>query len=203
MPLDPDPPLSKTAPPETAPSADPAPPQPDLNIGIAQDAAFGFYYADDLAAFADHGARLVPFDTLNDRALPAVDGLYIGGGFPEIHAEALSANRAMRAAVKGFVAAGGPVYAECGGLMYLAQTLTLTPADGGDTWDMAGALPASVEMTRRPVGRGYVVLRETGDGLWPPPANQNQPPGNQNQSPGNHDQPQPQPPADLPAHEFH
>ena len=70
----------------------------------------------------------------------------------------------MRTAVKCFVERGGPVYAECGGLMYLAQSLT----GSGGTWDMAGAISGRIEMTERPVGRGYVVLRETGHGLWPP-----------------------------------
>ena len=140
------------------------PPPADLKIGIARDSAFGFYYADDLSAFETHGARLIPFDTLNDATLPEVDGLYIGGGFPETNAAALSANHAMRTAVKCFVERGGPVYAECGGLMYLAQSLT----GSGGTWDMAGAISGRIEMTERPVGRGYVVLRETGHGLWPP-----------------------------------
>ncbi|MGI9310448.1 MAG: cobyrinate a,c-diamide synthase [bacterium] len=156
-------------------------PRADLAIGIARDSAFSFYYADDLRAFAAHGARLIPFDTLRDDALPAVDGLYLGGGFPETHASALSANRAMRDAVKRFVERGGPVYAECGGLMYLSRRLTLT--DGG-AHDMAGAIPARVAMTERPVGRGYVRLVETGDGLWPARANAAASPT-------------------IPAHEFH
>ena len=151
-----------------APLSPPPPPTPkpqiaDLTIAIARDAAFGFYYADDLDAFATHGARLIPFDAIHDPALPEADGLYIGGGFPETHATALSHNAAMRESVKGFVRRGGPVYAECGGLMYLSRTL----AWNGKTWDMAGAIPAQIEMTDRPVGRGYMVLEETGRGLWP------------------------------------
>ena len=152
----------------------------DLTIAIARDAAFGFYYADDLTSFAAHGARLVPFDAMNDSALPEADGLYIGGGFPETHAARLSGNRAMRAAVKRFVERGGPVYAECGGLMYLARSLTWADK----TYDMAGAIPARIEMSERPVGRGYVVLSETGQSPWS--AN-----GNANGG------------ADIPAHEFH
>ena len=154
----------------------------DLTIAIARDAAFGFYYADDLTSFAAHGARLVPFDAMNDAALPEADGLYIGGGFPETHAARLSGNRAMRAAVKRFVERGGPVYAECGGLMYLARSLTWADK----TYDMAGAIPARIEMSERPVGRGYVVLSETGQSPWS--AN-----GNGNANGG----------ADIPAHEFH
>ncbi|MDD9810338.1 MAG: cobyrinate a,c-diamide synthase [Gammaproteobacteria bacterium] len=139
------------------------PPTPDLIVAIARDAAFNFYYPDDLAAFAAHGARLVEFDTLNDAAPPPADALFIGGGFPETHAARLAANRAMLDAVRAFVARGRPVYAECGGLMYLARSLTWR----GQTWAMAGALPAQVEMLDRPVGRGYVQLQETADAPWP------------------------------------
>ena len=168
-------------------SCPPPPPQTqpaNITIAIARDAAFGFYYSDDLAAFETHGARLLPFDAMNDATLPAADGLYIGGGFPETNAAALSRNAAMRTAVKNFVARGGPVYAECGGLMYLAQSLTWS----GRTWDMAGALPLRVEMTARPIGRGYVVLRETAHALWPP---------NDDNADNN------QVAAAVPAHEFH
>ena len=156
----------------------------NITIAIARDAAFGFYYADDLAAFETHGARLLPFDAMNDATLPAADGLYIGGGFPETNAAALSRNATMRTAVKNFVARGGPVYAECGGLIYLSQSLTWS----GRTWDMAGALPLRVEMTARPIGRGYVVLRETAHALWPPNADN----ADNNQVA-----------AAVPAHEFH
>lgn len=162
------------------PQAQPA----NITVAIARDAAFGFYYADDLDAFETQGARLLPFDAMNDATLPEADGLYIGGGFPETHAAALSRNGAMRAAVKGFVARGGPVYAECGGLMYLAQSLTWS----GSTWDMAGAIPVRVEMTERPVGRGYVVLRETGQGLWPADDDASETEARS---------------VDIPAHEFH
>ncbi len=155
----------------------------DITIAIARDAAFGFYYADDLHAFAANGARLLPFDAMNDTRLPDADGLYIGGGFPETHASALSGNAAMRAAVKCFIERGGPVYAECGGLMYLSQSVTWADK----TCDMAGAIPARIEMTDRPVGRGYVVLEETGNGLWQ--AGQN----------GAGDDLA----TDIPAHEFH
>jgi len=154
-------------------------PAAEVTVAIARDAAFTFYYADDLAAFADHGARRVPFDTLKDAVLPGADALYIGGGFPETHAAQLAGNRAMRTAVKRFVERGGPVYAVCGGLMYLARSLTW----GGQTWDMAGALPARIQMTERPVGRGYVVLRETGHAPWPAAG-------------AGHGR-------DIPAHEFH
>jgi len=134
----------------------------DIRIGIARDAAFGFYYPDDQEAFARAGAELVPFNTLTDESLPNVDALFIGGGFPEIHMEALSANKAMREAVRTAIENGMPVYAECGGLMYLAREISWREK----TCEMVGAVPADVLMHERPVGRGYTVLEKTGTGLW-------------------------------------
>ncbi len=93
----------------------------DIRIGIAQDRAFGFYYGDDLDALRAAGATLVPFDTLAHTHLPDVDALVIGGGFPELFARELEANGALRARIGAAIDAGLPVYAECGGLMYLAQ----------------------------------------------------------------------------------
>jgi cobyrinic acid a,c-diamide synthase len=134
-----------------------------LRLGIARDSAFGFYYPGDLEALREAGAELVPFDALRDRRLPAVDALFIGGGFPETHMDALSANAALRAAVRAAIEAGMPAYAECGGLMYLARSIEWH----GRRAEMAGVLPADIVMHARPVGRGYVHLRETGNGLWP------------------------------------
>jgi cobyrinic acid a,c-diamide synthase len=96
---------------------------PRCRIGLAHDEAFHFYYEDNLARLAALGATLVRFSPLRDAALPAVDGLYLGGGYPEEHAPALAANGAMRAAIRVFVASGRPVYAECGGLMALARAI--------------------------------------------------------------------------------
>ncbi len=141
-----------------------APPPPfDITIAIARDAAFGFYYADDLEALERAGARLVFFDTLRDQRLPACDGLFIGGGFPETQAEALSANAPLRAEIARALAAGLPAYAECGGLMYLCRSL----AWRGRTFDMVGAVPADAIMHARPQGRGLVVVEETADAPWP------------------------------------
>jgi len=134
-----------------------------LRIGIARDAAFGFYYPGDLDALREAGAELVPFDALRDKRLPDVDALFIGGGFPETHMDALAANGAMRAAVRGAIESGMPAYAECGGLMYLARSIEWN----GRRAEMAGVLPADIVMHARPVGRGYVHLRETGRGPWP------------------------------------
>ncbi len=134
----------------------------DLRIGIARDAAFGFYYPDDLEAFARAGAELVPIDTLNDRALPDLDGLFIGGGFPETQMAALSANRELRQLIQSAVAGGLPTYAECGGLMYLCRSLTWR----GERHEMVGAVPGDAVMSERPVGRGYVRLEPTGAAPW-------------------------------------
>jgi cobyrinic acid a,c-diamide synthase len=134
----------------------------DLRIGVAQDRAFGFYYADDLDALRAAGASLVGVDTLADSQLPNVDGLFIGGGFPELFAAGLEANSALRTRIRAAIEAGLPVYAECGGLMYLARTLTYK----GQTHRMVGALPGDVVMHDRPVGRGYVNLEETAGFPW-------------------------------------
>jgi cobyrinic acid a,c-diamide synthase len=136
---------------------------PRVRIGIARDKAFGFYYPDDLRALEEAGADLVEFDTLNDAHLPAVDGLFIGGGFPETSMAALHANASLRADIRTAIEAGLPAYAECGGMMYLARSLRWKEQH----YEMVGALPADVVMHERPVGRGYVVLQRTPDSPWP------------------------------------
>ncbi len=134
-----------------------------VRIGLARDRAFGFYYPDDLAALQQAGAEIVPFNTLQDARLPEVDGLFIGGGFPEMFMSQLQANTALRDGIRNAIEAGMPVYAECGGLMYLARSLQWK--DG--LYQMVGALPADVVMHERPVGRGYVELELTSDAPWP------------------------------------
>ena len=157
-------------PPAEASGALPASPLPaslssPVRIAIARDRAFGFYYADDLDALEAAGATLVPFDTLTDARLPEVDGLYIGGGFPEMLAPGLAANAALRGDLQRALAAGLPAYAECGGLMYLSRTLTVA----GHAYPMVGAIPGDVVMHERPVGRGYVHLSERPGHPWPRP----------------------------------
>ena len=137
--------------------------RPDVRIAIARDAAFGFYYPDDLEAFAEAGAELVAFDALNDAQLPRVDGLFIGGGFPETHLAALSANQSLLEDIRQALAAGMPAYAECGGLMYLARSIRWR----GEMRNMVGAVPADVVVGDRPQGRGYMELEEIGKGPWP------------------------------------
>ncbi len=139
-------------------------PTSPLRIGLARDKAFGFYYPDDLLAMERSGAEIIPFDTLQDTCLPEVDGLFIGGGFPEMFMPELQANDALRASIRAAIESGLPVYAECGGLMYLSRTLCWKDA----VFNMVGALPADVVMHERPVGRGYVQLQSTADAPWGP-----------------------------------
>ena len=138
-------------------------PADPVRIGIVQDRAFGFYYADDLDALAAAGAQPVPIDALRDRQLPAIDGLFIGGGFPEMLAAELEANQPLQRALKAAIDDGLPVYAECGGLMYLARSLVVD----GRSYRMVGAIPGDVVMHPRPVGRGYVELERTDAFPWP------------------------------------
>jgi cobyrinic acid a,c-diamide synthase len=171
--------LGQTTPAGPAPSVRPHPSSPSdsakeqadpLRIGVVQDKAFGFYYPDDLLALQAAGAELVPFNALQDTALPAVDGLFIGGGFPEVFMTELQANVGLRQSIRKAIDADLPVYAECGGLMYLARTLRWKD----QVADMVGALPVDVRMHDRPVGRGYVRLQTTAQAPW---LDSNNPPG--------------------------
>lgn len=135
-----------------------------VRIAIARDNAFGFYYPDDLASLQAAGAELVPFDALTDTALPAeIDGLFIGGGFPETQMAALEANRELRYAIREAIEGGLPAYAECGGLMYLSRAIRW----GGQSAEMVGIIPGECIMHDKPVGRGYATIVETGASPWP------------------------------------
>ena len=136
-----------------------------VKIGIARDRSFGFYYADDLEALEAAGAQLVPFDTLRDANLPEVDALYIGGGFPETCATELEANVTLRTQIKQAIEGGMPAYAECGGLMYLSRSIEFE----GRNYQMVGAIPGDVKMHTKPIGRGYVHLKEDAAHPWPRP----------------------------------
>ncbi len=170
----------------SAPPPDPAPPlrrvqvrvKAPVRIGIARDDVFGFYYQSDLEVFAACGAELVPFSPLRDHALPEVDGLFIGGGFPETRLDDLERNRSMREAIRDFIEGGGPTYAECGGLMYLSRSIAWRDQHA----DMVGVIPADTLMEERPQGRGYVRLSETDAFPWPRLGDE---------------------PEEIPAHEFH
>jgi len=136
-----------------------------VKVGIARDRSFGFYYADDLEALEAAGAELVPFDALRDAQLPEVDALYIGGGFPETCATELEANVSLRGEIKQAIESGMPAYAECGGLMYLSRGIEYE----GRTYQMVGAIPGDVKMHAKPIGRGYVHLKEDEAHPWPRP----------------------------------
>ncbi|PCH68044.1 MAG: cobyrinic acid a,c-diamide synthase [Rhodobacteraceae bacterium] len=122
-----------------------------LRIGVVRDAAFGFYYPDDLEAFEAAGATLVFIDALKDAQLPAIDGLFIGGGFPEVRMAELAANSALRENIRTSLEVGLPCYAECGGLMYLCEDLSWQ----GQTAPMVGLIRGRAVMHARPQGRGY------------------------------------------------
>ncbi len=134
-----------------------------MRIGVARDKAFSFYYEDNFDLLREHGADIIPFSPLLDAQLPEnLDGLYLGGGYPELYADALSRNATMLAAIRAFAEAGKPVYAECGGMIYLGQSLALLD---GHSYTMAGLLPLQFEMTLRLVHFGYVQVEFTEDCL--------------------------------------
>lgn len=134
----------------------------DVVIAVARDSAFNFYYPDDLETLQKTGAKLEFFSPISDGTLPQCDGILIGGGFPETHMRALEANAEMRTQVRDAVLSERPIYAECGGLMYLSRSI----AWKGKTCAMAGVIPGRVEMNSRPQGRGLMVLQETGSCAW-------------------------------------
>jgi cobyrinic acid a,c-diamide synthase len=126
-----------------------------VTIGYLSDSAFSFYYPENLEALEARGARLAPLSSLSGNPLPAtLDALYIGGGFPETHAARLSGNAALLDSLRARAAAGLPIYAECGGLMLLARSVSWQ----GVRHEMSGVLPVDVAVLPKPQGHGYVVL---------------------------------------------
>jgi cobyrinic acid a,c-diamide synthase len=123
-------------------------------IGVVRDSAFQFYYPENLQGLSDAGGRVVEVSAIQERELPPVDVLYIGGGFPETHAQPLAENVSFRNSLREAVENGLPVYAECGGFMYLGESLTI----GGRNYPMVGALPVAFRMEKRPQGHGYTLL---------------------------------------------
>jgi len=133
-----------------------APPKFSKRIAVAQDEAFHFYYVANLEWLGQHGAEIVSFSPLHDNKVPEnVDGLILGGGFPEVFAEKISANKSMLSSIKKTVESGIPTYAECGGLMVLAEVLKLK---SGQSLAMAGVVPGMVEMTKRLQYFGYCKI---------------------------------------------
>jgi cobyrinic acid a,c-diamide synthase len=129
--------------------------QPVLaRIGILRDSAFQFYYPENIEALEAAGAQIVFVSPLREKSLPEIDALYIGGGFPETHSPELAENKGFSIALRELADAGLPVYAECGGLMYLGEELVLE----GRSYPMAGVLPLSFGLFKRPQGHGYTVV---------------------------------------------
>lgn len=133
-------------------------------IGYVHDAVLWFYYPENLEALARAGARLERVSLLSDAPWPRLDGLYLGGGFPETQATELSANRLVRGHVRALADAGLPIYAECGGFMYLCQGLHLEDGEHA----MAGVFPLSTRLCAKPQGLGYVEALVEGENPFHP-----------------------------------
>jgi cobyrinic acid a,c-diamide synthase len=139
--------------------------QTPCRVGVARDEAFHFYYEDNLRRLRDLGAELVEFSPLGDSTLPDVHGLYLGGGYPELHAAALGANASMRRSIRAFAESGGPVYAECGGLMYLSRAIRTL---GGDAHEMVGLFDAEARMCSALQALGYAEIETTAASILGP-----------------------------------
>lgn len=122
----------------------------NVRIAVARDRAFCFYYRDNLEMLEEMGARLIPFSPINDRELPECDGLYIGGGYPELHAKALSENTSLLQNIREAILGGLPTVAECGGFMYLNEKI--------GEYAVAGVIPGSCENTGKLRRFGYITL---------------------------------------------
>jgi cobyrinic acid a,c-diamide synthase len=145
------PPWEDLAVPDVLPADEPAEP---VTIGVIRDRAFQFYYPENIEALAKAGARVIEVSAISEEKLPSVDALYIGGGFPETQAGLLADNEAFRRSLRDAAENGLPIYAECGGLMFLGESLTV----GDKQYPMVGFLPISFGMEKRPQGHGYTVL---------------------------------------------
>ncbi len=147
-------------------AAAPALPKVLCRIGVARDKAFCFYYEDNFDLLRDAGAELVFFSPVKDQALPEnLDALYLGGGYPELYAERLSGNLAMRTAVRRWIEGDGPVYAECGGFMYLTEGIV---DNEGAFHPMVGAFPVKARMQEKRASLGYREVRTTGRSCFGP-----------------------------------
>ncbi len=129
-------------------------PDRKLRIGLLQDAAFQFYYSENLEALEERGAELISINAMAEEKLPELDGLYIGGGFPETSAKALAANASFRNSVKVAAERGLPIYAECGGLIYLGDSIELD----GEVYPLVGVFPIRFGMAAKPQAHGYSIF---------------------------------------------
>lgn len=149
---------------KTLPFEDGLKPRGKVRVGVIFDSAFQFYYPENLMVLERLGAKLINFSALIDSALPDVDALYLGGGFPETHAEALAENIGLRRDLERAAAQGLPIYAECGGLMYLGRELEIK----GRLFPMADVFPVTFGLEDKPQGHGYTVLQaETENPYYP------------------------------------
>lgn len=126
-----------------------------VRVGVLRDGAFSFYYPENLEALEFEGAEVIPVHSASENAFPDIDALYIGGGFPETHAEQLVGNEALRSSIARAAGNGMPVFAECGGLMYLSESIAFR----GEQYPMCGVLPCRITMHEKPEGHGYVELK--------------------------------------------
>ncbi len=129
-------------------------PRGTTRIAFFQDSAFTFYYQDNLDALAAAGAVLIPVSSLQSRELPPCDGLYIGGGFPETHAEKLAENKSLLESVHRQAVGGLPIFAECGGLIYLSRSIIY----GSKVFSLANVFPIDLQMEPKPQGHGYMEV---------------------------------------------
>lgn len=139
-------------------------PDPIVRIGIIRDSAFQFYYPENFEELEKRGAELVEISAIKEKKLPEIDALYIGGGFPETNAISLARNTAFKRALRKAVEEGLPVYAECGGLMYLGEALLL----GNKTYPMAGIFPVKFCLEKKPQAHGYTLVEITGENPFYP-----------------------------------
>jgi cobyrinic acid a,c-diamide synthase len=133
-------------------------------IGVVRDSAFQFYYPDNFEELVKQGAEIIEVSALTAKVMPEIDVLYIGGGFPETHAIALEENRSFKISLLKAIEDGLPVYAECGGLMYLGDSIHMN----NNSYPMVGALPLVFELDKKPQAHGYTVVEVTGDNPYFP-----------------------------------
>lgn len=125
-----------------------------VKIGVIKDAAFQFYYSENLEALEQQGAELISINAMTAKELPEIDGLYIGGGFPETSAKLLAENSSFRNSVKAAAENGLPIYAECGGLIYLGDSILIE----GETYPLTGVFPIQFGMSKKPQAHGYSIF---------------------------------------------
>ena len=141
------------------------PEERSVKIGILQDAAFQFYYSENLAALERCGAELVSINAIRDTSLAEIDGLYIGGGFPETSARELAANEPFRRSVREAAEAGLPIYAECGGLIYLGASILIDEIE----YPLTNVFPVRYGMSNKPQAHGYSIFNVEQDNPFYPP----------------------------------